>query len=275
MILPLVPDRSFGPYDAIDPYEIWLLVVAFTAISWVGHILVRVLGRRRGLLVTGLAGGFVSASATTAAMGRRARADAVEDRGIGALVSATLLASVATFVQLLGIMTVASPSIASALWPACVVGAITLAIVAVLDARRHPVSSTGSIDDVDDEPTARPFALRSALVLALILTVAMVVSRWAVATFGSGGVTAAAAAAGLADAHAGALAAAEVEVAGLVGIPAALIAIAASMAANTITKTVLAFVVGGRRFGSRVAVGIWVAMVGFVVVALLTALMIG
>ena len=275
VILPLVPDRSIGPYDAIDPHEIWLLVVAFTGISWLGHILVRVLGRRRGLLATGLAGGFVSASATTAAMGRRARVEGDAERSIGAPVAASLLASVATFAQLFGIMIVASPEIAGSLWPACVAGAVVLSIVAVLDARNHRDDRLDALDVDESERGARPFALRSALVLALILTAAMVVSRWAVETFGTGGVTVAAAAAGLADAHAGALAAAEVEVAGLVGVPTALIAIAASMAANTITKTVLAFVVGGRRFGARVAVGIWVAMAAFVAVVLLTASIIG
>ena len=72
VILPLLPDRGLGPYGVLNPSKVWLLVVLLTGIGWVGYIGVRALGPERGLLVTGLAGGFVSASATTASMGRSA-----------------------------------------------------------------------------------------------------------------------------------------------------------------------------------------------------------
>ncbi|MCB9441392.1 MAG: MgtC/SapB family protein [Mycolicibacterium sp.] len=71
VVLPLLPDRDLGPYGQLNPEKLWLLVVLFTGIGWVGYIGVRALGPERGLLVTGLAGGFVSATATatTASMG--------------------------------------------------------------------------------------------------------------------------------------------------------------------------------------------------------------
>ena len=73
VILPLLPNRGLGPYAVLNPERVWLLVVLLTGIGWVGYIGVRALGPERGLLVTGLAGGFVSASATTASMGRLSR----------------------------------------------------------------------------------------------------------------------------------------------------------------------------------------------------------
>lgn len=73
VILPLLPDQGVGPYGVLNPAKIWLLVVLLTGIGWVGYIGVRALGPQRGLLVTGLAGGFVSATATTASMGRVSR----------------------------------------------------------------------------------------------------------------------------------------------------------------------------------------------------------
>lgn len=280
VVLPLVPDRDIGPYGAINPYEIWLLVVAFTGISWIGHILVRLFGDRRGLLAAGLAGGFVSASATTATMGRRARLDAA-DGPIGAPVGGALLASVATFVQLEAIMMVADRRIAAVLWPAALLGAIVVSVVAVVDDRSHRTGDTrlaeGSETSETSEAstTSRPFALRSALILAVVLTTALLVGRWAAETFGVAGVGFTAAAAGLADAHAGALAAAQVESSGAVGLSAALLAIGAALAANTITKTVLAFSIGGRAFGVRVAIGVWIAMVVFVSAVSITALVVG
>lgn len=70
VVLPLLPDRPLGPYGVLNPAKVWLLVVLLTGIGWVGYIAVRALGPQRGLLITGLAGGFVSASATTASMAR-------------------------------------------------------------------------------------------------------------------------------------------------------------------------------------------------------------
>lgn len=273
VVLPLLPDEDLGPYGAINPHKIWLLVVAFTAISWVGYIAVRVLGDRRGLLLTGLAGGFVSASATTAAMGRLARIDTTEGRPIGTAVAGALLASVATFVQLVAIMIVANPEVAWGIWPACLISGSVLAILSLLDQRRHrndgsdPAAgpSASPVIEDSDERASRPFALRSALLLAAVLTSALLAGRWASEMLGTGGVYLAAAGAGLADAHAGALAAAELNDVGAVMLGSTLVAIALALAANTITKTVLAFVVGGRRFGVRLALGLWPTLLAFAI----------
>lgn len=286
VVLPLLPDRDLGPYGALNPHQIWLLVVSFTAISWVGYIAVRVLGARRGLLLTGLAGGFVSASATTASMARLAREERPGAARIGVAVGGALLASVATFVQLVAIMLVAAPALVPDLWPACAAGAVVLAGLALLDARRHhdgteaPQATTAVDPSADGNGSgngdgdgngngnggrSRPFALRSALVLALVLTLALLVGRWAVEVFGVGGVYVASAAAGLADAHAGALAAAELHVAGAITTSAALVSIGLAMAANTVTKVVLGFTIGGRRFGTRLLLGVGPAMVAFLV----------
>ena len=108
VILPLLPRRGVGPYNVLNPSRIWLFVVVLTGISWVGYIAVRLLGARRGLLATGLASGFVSATAATAAMGRASREPATSP----AALAGAQVASVVTYFELVAIMTVASPSIA-------------------------------------------------------------------------------------------------------------------------------------------------------------------
>lgn len=287
VVFPLLPDKDIGPYGAINPHEIWLLVVAFTGISWVGYIAVRVLGPVGGTLATGLAGGFVSASATTAAMGRRARLG-VE----GEAVAGALLASVATYIQLEAVMLVASPEIALRLWPSCLIGAGALIVLALFDWRRKNGVGRGAAEPrrnvteagppvKTSEPSskhcgspavsARPFAFRSALLLALILSAALVAGRWAAAVFGSSGVYLSAGAAGLADAHAGALASAELFSAGAIELTAALIAIGIALSVNTIVKVVIGFVAGGRSFGMRLSVGIVPAVVLFAVAIGVTA----
>ena len=122
IVLPLVPHARLGPYGVIDPRLIWLLVVAVTALGWIGYVAVRVLGPRRGLPAAGLAGGFVSGAATTGAMARLAR----DPRLYRPALAGALLASVATLVQLVLVTAVADRRVAGLLLPAAAMGAVVL-----------------------------------------------------------------------------------------------------------------------------------------------------
>ena len=75
VILPLVPNRNFGPYDAFNPYTTWLLVVLISGLGFLGYIAMRSLGASAGLLVTALFGGLASSTATTLAFSRRSKDD--------------------------------------------------------------------------------------------------------------------------------------------------------------------------------------------------------
>lgn len=245
VILPLLPDRALGPYGVLNPEKVWLLVVLLTGIGWAGYIGVRALGPERGLLVTGLAGGFVSASATTASMGRLSRTAA----GLRAPLASALAASLATFVQLLIVIAYVDPQVLRQLWPPVLASALVLVVVAALvyrgGAQTHGEAEAGAAEI----PAGRPFALRPALILAAVLILALLVGRWGADVLGPRGAVLAASAAGLADAHAGAVAAATLAAAGDIGNDTALMAIAAALGSNLIVKIVLAFASGGRRFG--------------------------
>jgi uncharacterized membrane protein (DUF4010 family) len=72
IILPVVPDKAFGPYTVLNLHQIWLMVVLVVGISLGGYIAYKFLGQRAGLLVGGLLGGLISSTATTASYSRRA-----------------------------------------------------------------------------------------------------------------------------------------------------------------------------------------------------------
>jgi uncharacterized membrane protein (DUF4010 family) len=248
VVLPVLPDRSFGPFAALNPQRIWLAVVAFVTVSWIGYIAVRAVGPRRGAFVAGFAGGFVSATATTATMAGRYR----EGSPLHVSVSAALFASVATFVQLIGVLAVIDPELAGRMVPACVISALVLTAVAAagmgrgsaeapIDPNLSMVSSTSppaKSEDLMSHPP-RAFSLRAALLFA----------------------------AGLADAHAGALAAATVRAQGEIDLATAAIAVSMAIAANLLVKTVLAFALGGRAFGHRFARSTIPVMIIFVLMA--------
>lgn len=246
VVLPLLPNRAMGPYGVLNPEKVWLLVVLITGIGWIGYIGVRALGPARGLLVTGLAGGFVSASATTASMGRLSRTTP----DVRAPLASALVASVATFAQLLLVIGFVDPQVLRRLWPPAVAGAVVLIGVAALVYRRAVRADGDSIAaPAQSQPSSRPFALKPALLLAALLTTALVVGRWGADVLGTKGAVLAAAATGLADAHAGSVASASLAAKGDITVDTALLAIGAAVGTNTLVKFLLAFTAGGRRFG--------------------------
>ncbi len=73
VLLPVLPDQGYGPWQALNPYEIWWMVVLIASISFIGYVLIRIVGTRRGILMTGLAGGLLSSTALTLQLARIAR----------------------------------------------------------------------------------------------------------------------------------------------------------------------------------------------------------
>lgn len=277
VVLPVLPDRGMGPYQVLNPFRIWLLVVAIVGIGCLGYLGVKLLGARRGLLVSGAAGGFVSASATTSAMGRAARDS--PDRARPALAGA-LAASISTMVQLLLVVGVVSTRVLAALWLPALAAAIALALAIALilrgDRRRpadnvtSPEGETGDRPDTEPGSEARAFALKPALILAAIITSTVLVSRWASGQLGQGGAVAIAAIAGLADGHAGAVSAAALASRGELDVTTAVWAAGASIGTNTAVKLGLALTSGGAQFGWSFALRMAPAAVAFALVLGLT-----
>ncbi len=295
IILPLLPDTDLGPFGALNPHRIWTIVVLLTATGWVGYIASRILGPRRGLAITGLAGGFVSGSATTAAMAHRAKDHQVENDALAAAV----LASLSSLLLLSSICWFVSPDVLRALLPSVIAGAITLLLMAGAAILRHsrisgvfhPVppgvnrlkrSSRVEAPRVETEPaqtdqepteepiTPRPFDPKPVLLLTTVLTLALLLGRWGAATFGTAGITAVSALIGLADSHAAALAAAQLQAAGTITTRAAVIGIGAALGANMLVKMLLAFAAGGLRVGARFTTLMILPVVTFAVSLYLT-----
>ena len=128
VVLPLLPDRAMGPFGALNPHDIWMVVILVLAINAAGHVLTRALGARRGGPLLGLISGFISSSATIAAMGGWVRGSPVS---LMAGVGAAVLSTVATFIQLALVINMTShasflasgPSLAAAAGTALVAGA--------------------------------------------------------------------------------------------------------------------------------------------------------
>lgn len=243
VVLPLLPEAGLGPYDVLSLRRIWFLVVLITGIGWVGYAATRALGAKRGLLLAGLAGGFVSGTATIGAMAGRARRAEVSRR---AALAGAVMASVATLVQITLLTSLVDRAVAVRLAPAMAAG------VAVLLAEAWWLGRNDDAEMVEEQPPGQPFALLPALALAAVISLVVVLATWMQDRYGAAGATAVAATGGLADAHATAVALAGLAHDHRLTVTAAVLTIALGLATNTGSKVVAAAVVGGGGFALRI-----------------------
>lgn len=262
VVLPLLPDRTVDPWQVLNPRRLWFLVIALMTVSTAGYLALRLFGSRLGLALAGLAGGFVSSTATIAAMGDRARQS---PELAPALASAALLSNVATVVQLAVVIGALAPPL---LGPATVPLA-TAGIAAVVVATISGWRGFAAPADVPDLAGKRPFELRHVLAFAAILGGIMVLAAIARHFLGDRSLPWVLAASGLADVHAGAASAAQLVAAGQIGTDLALVSIAAAFVANSASKCAVALLKGGRAYAWRVIPGIVVLSATFVVAVLL------
>jgi len=71
IVLPILPDRAYGPYEVLNPHHIWLMVVLIVGISVVGYFIYKFLGKRAGIISNGILGGMISSTATTVSYARK------------------------------------------------------------------------------------------------------------------------------------------------------------------------------------------------------------
>lgn len=248
VVMPLLPDRQMGPYEALNPKSVWRLVVLVLLIGAIGHLATRVLGARFGLPISGLASGFVSSSATIGAMGARAAKD---PKVMASAVAGAVLSTVATVIQMAVVVGATSPAALQAMaGPLIGAGLVAAGYGAIftIAALRTPAP--------DEQRPDSAFSLTGALIFALTLSVVLLASAALRAEFGETGAILAAAVAGFVDTHAPAISIASLTANGRMSAQDAVIPILAGFTTNTITKIVVAATSGGRAFALRVAPGV-------------------
>lgn len=248
VVLPLLPDEAVDPWGVLVPRRLWMLAVLIMSINALGYISLRLLGARIGLALAGFFSGFASSTATIGAMGARAR-EQPQLRG-GAVAGATL-SSVATVVQLVLVLAVTSPATLHALaWPLAASGVAAVAYGALFTLR-----SARQTDERELAP-GRPFSPRTALMFTTVLGLAQLASAVLNDVLQDGGLFAASALSGLADAHASAVSAAALVANGSVSVDLAAVAVLVGFSSNTASKMVVAFVTGGVRYALTLVPGL-------------------
>jgi len=238
VILPLLPDRAFGPYGVLNPFHVWLMVVLIAGVSLAGYVAWRLTLGRHGLLLAGVLGGMVSSTATTLVYARQVR-DGAQTPASALLV--ILLANATMLLRVFGLVAVVAPAALLAAAAVLAPAALGTAIAVALRWRRAetPAPVTGG------SGYRNPTNLLTALGFAAAYAAVLVLAAWAAATIGDRGVYALALVSGLTDVDPITLSSLRLLDGGGLTLRAAMTAVALAIGANLIAKAVMTAAIGG------------------------------
>ncbi|MCA9286647.1 MAG: MgtC/SapB family protein [Phycisphaerales bacterium] len=259
VILPVLPNRTMGPFDVLNPRSVWLMVVLVVGIGLGGYVLYRWLGARTGSVLAGLVGGLVSSTATTVGLSRRA---ATAPAAASAALLGIMLASVVVYVRILIEMYVAGGPVFPTIAPAIVVLGLSQATIAAIIWWR----ARGSEVTVPEQEN--PADLRSALVFGALYAIILVLVAAVREYLGSGALYLVAAVSGATDMDAITLSMSRLAGDGKLDASTAWRTIVVATMANMAFKTGIVFVLGNLRLGRMVTVA-YATQVALAIVLLL------
>lgn len=257
VILPLVPNQSFGPWGVWNPRSIWFMVVLISGISFVGYLLSKVISMEKGIGLSGFIGGIASSTAVTLSFSERSKSNISISRMFAA---GAMAATAVSIIRLLIIIGVLEPQ----LIPDILVPYLAYFVVTALGG--FVIYRLSYQEKVEGAQISNPFELKTALIFALVFAGILFITKAAEIFFGSKGVFLASAIAGLTQEDAITLTLAKQVGEGLKTDIAAK-GLALSLVGNSAFKTFLAFSLGSRKYAINVAIVMFLASVAILVAA--------
>ncbi len=257
IILPLLPDDSFGPFDAFNPREIWLMVVLVSAVGLAGYLAMRIKGSG-GLVFTGLVGGLISSTAVTLGFSRMSRDEPTLRRS---LVAGILGASGLMYFRVLVLAFVVAPAMAESL-ATPLIGLGLFVLSASVWAWIRSSRDTASADSIEIK---NPLTLSVALQFGALYAAVVFIAKLLLDRFSASALNVVGAVSGINDVDAINLSMANLVNDGLWAVDGAR-AVLLAVATNTLVKASLVAGVGDRK-ALRTVIGVLGAAAAGAVVA--------
>lgn len=259
VILPLLPEGPYGPWGGVRPRELWLWVLLFSGLSFLGFILRGSVGPKRGDLVAGLLGGVVSSTSVTFSFSRASREHPARSRS---LATGVLAACAVMILRVAVAVTILNSALALALVPYLAPPFLVIAAGTVASIRRHG-KSDGAV-----QGSGNPLAFWTALQMAALFQVVLFIVHEVNRAYGGVGLAVSGAILGLTDMDALTLSMAR-SAAAPEALQTAAFAIAIGVASNNVFKLAVAAFAGsgpiraivpavlGASVGASVAAMLW------------------
>lgn len=191
VVLPVLPNRSYGPYNALNPHQVWLMVVLISGISLAGYVALHLFRSRYGIALLGLLGGLVSSTATSLVYARHSRQDA---NMVRLAVVVILIANMVVLVRIGVVSLVVAPQVFPRLLPILGIGVLSGIVIMAAGWRKQRAPMELPVPE-----TANPTEIHAALGFGLLYAVVLLASAWLTDIAGSKGMYAVALVSGLTD----------------------------------------------------------------------------
>jgi uncharacterized membrane protein (DUF4010 family) len=249
VILPILPSEDFGPYNAINPRQVWYMVVLISGLALAGYLALRIVGARHGAALLGIFGGLASSTATTMMFSRHAR-DHVHLIHMSAIV--ILIANVMVMIRLWLVASVVAPGLAT---PIAIVFACGIVPGVVMSLYGWKVLSAAGALPMPE--VKNPTELSTALSFGLLYAVVLLASAWLQDIAGSSGLYIVALVSGLTDADASVLSTLRMFNLDKVTSADAVIAVTLALLANLVFKIGLVVSIGGGKLARYALPGLF------------------
>jgi len=243
VLLPILPDHNYGPWQAFNPYEIWLMVVLIASVSFVGYFVMKTSGSGKGVILTALAAGMVSSTVLTLHFSRLSQK---QESMKNVLAAGILVACGAMFPRTVLIASLINPALFDSL-------IIPMGVMTILTLSAAAFMWNRSVQYQPSKLTrlGNPLELKSALFFGALLVLIILLGKAAIHFFGETGIYLLAAVSGIADVDPINLTLSRMSNAEL-SLDVAILSIVIASSSNTLIKAMLAVFIGGSSMGVRV-----------------------
>lgn len=237
VVLPLLPDQGYGPWEALNPYWIWLMVVLISSLSFAGYVAIKFTGRRLGTLITAIAGGLASSTAVTITLANFCRQQPHKQLFMAGI----LLAASIMFVRVIIEVSIVNAGLLPLLWMPLLLMFAGIVVAAGFFWQNQKHNPADLSQDIElPNPLQLATAIKFGLLLALILLLSRALTDW----FGESGVYVLAVASGLMDVDAITLSLAKMSQGDITPRVAATGILLASVTNTLVKGAIFAFIVG-------------------------------
>ena len=256
-ILPLLPNRNYGPYGALNPYQIWWMVVLIAGVGLAGYAALRLVGQQRGSVMLGLLGGLVSSTATTLSFSRHARANRAL---IPTAVTVIMLANLVVLARLGVLAAVLAPAVLPQLLPVLLGGLVVGGLGAAYGVRKlRPQGDPPALE------MSNPTELRTALGFGLMYGIVLLAAAWLSDWLGTSGLYGVALVSGLTDVDAITLSSLRLHNLDKLSAAVVVNVITLALLANLGFKSILALSIGGWEMARHAVAGMGTVGLGLIV----------
>ena len=247
IVLPILPNQDFGPYNAFNPHQAWLMVVLISGISLAGYAALHVVGTRYGAPLLGFLGGVVSSTATTMIYAKHGKANQAMTQIAASVI---VIASVVVLLRLLVVSSVVAYGALPELVPVFAGGLVTGIVVSI-----YAWQKTSKVTELYIPETSNPAELHSAIGFGLLYVVVLLGSALMADLAGSQGLYAVSLVSGLTDVDAITLSSLRLFNLGQLSDHQTVISIAIAFLSNLAFKFGMVVFIGGRALARQVAIG--------------------